>query len=478
MGFTPLDYTIVLITMLGSIYLGFYFARAQHTAKDYFLGNRDLPWFAISLSVVATETSTLTFIGVPALAFAGKMTFFQLTFGYLLARILVSVFFLPAYYRGEMFTAYTFIRNRFGRKTQTTTASIFLITRLLADGVRLFATAIPLAIITGFSYPVSIAIICSVTIIYTYFGGLKAVIWLDAIQLSIYLIGAVLAMYVIIDHTPGGLAHLLALAGEAGKLQIFDWTLNLNTTYTIFSGVIGGIFLSLASHGTDQLIVQRLLACRSLRDSQKALVTSGVVVMIQFFFFLTIGVLLYAFYTHFPEKLNISKNDEIFPLFIINELPSGLSGLVIAAIFAAAMSTLSSSLNALASSTIMDFVKPYFKPGWDAARELFYSRIATIVWAILLIAVAVLSSQWGSVLESGLKIASFTYGALLGAFLLGRFSQKITQNQALFAMLCGLAVMIFVNFSGVPWPWFVAIGSTATVFSGLILHKLNINIFS
>ncbi len=477
MGFTILDYAIVLISMLGSIYLGFYFARSQQSAKDYFLGNRDLPWFTISLSIVATETSTLTFIGVPALAFGGNMTFFQLTIGYLLARILVSLFFLPAYFRGEMFTAYTFIRNRFGRKTQSVTASVFLITRLLADGVRLFATAIPLAIITGFSYPLSIAIICCVTIIYTYFGGLKAVIWLDAIQLAIYLIGAVLAMFIIIDHTTGGLDQLLALAGEAGKLQIFDFNFNLNSTYTIFSGIVGGLFLSLASHGTDQLIVQRLLACRNVRDSQKALVTSGLVVMVQFFFFLAIGVLLYAFYTHFPEKLNIAKNDEIFPLFIINELPSGLSGLVIAAIFAAAMSTLSSSLNSLASSTMMDFIKPYFKPNWNTARELFFSRIATLGWAVLLIGVAMISSQWGSVLESGLKIASFTYGALLGTFLLGLFSQKISQNQVIAAMICGLFIMIFVNFSGVPWPWFVAIGTSTTVLSGMIFYTIQSKLF-
>ncbi|KAA3612383.1 MAG: sodium:solute symporter [Calditrichaeota bacterium] len=477
MGFTLLDYGIVLITMLGSILLGFYFSRFQQSAKDYFLGGRDIPWFAISLSIVATETSTLTFIGVPALAFGGNMTFLQLTIGYLIARILVSFLFLPAYYRGEMFTAYTFIKNRFGRKTQTATASVFLVTRLLADGVRLFATAIPLAIITGFSYPVSIAIICAVTIIYTYLGGLKAVIWLDAIQLTIYLFGAILALFIIIDRTPGGLEQLLAISRDAGKLQIFDFSFDLSSTYTIFSGVIGGIFLSLASHGTDQLIVQRLLACKTLKGSQKALITSGVVVMLQFFFFLSIGVLLYAFYTHFPEKLAISKNDEIFPLFIINELPSGLSGLVIAAIFAAAMSTLSSSLNSLASSTIMDFVKPYFKPAWDEAKELFYARLTTLGWAVLLIGIAILSSQWGSVLESGLKIASFTYGALLGTFLLGLFSKKVSQFEVIWAMVIGLLIMIFVNASGFPWPWFVAIGTTTTVLSGLLIFQIRSKIF-
>ncbi|MCA9732724.1 sodium:solute symporter [candidate division KSB1 bacterium] len=470
MGFTTLDYGIVLLTMLGSIALGFYFARFQKSSKDYFLGSRDMPWLAISLSVVATETSTLTFIGVPALAFGGNMTFLQMTIGYLIARILVSIFFLPAYYRGEMFTAYTFIKNRFGRRTQTATASVFLLTRLLADGVRLFATAIPLAIITGFSYPVSIAIICAVTILYTYLGGLKAVIWLDAIQLIIYLVGAVLAMFIIIDHMPGGLSQLLAISGEAGKLRIFDFSFDFTATYTIFSGIIGGTFLSLASHGTDQLIVQRLLACKSVRDSQKALITSGVVVMVQFFFFLAIGVLLYAFYTHFPEKLAISKNDEVFPLFIINELPSGLSGLVIAAIFAAAMSTLSSSLNSLASSTIMDFIKPYLKPAWTESKELLYSRITTLGWAVLLIGIAILASQWGSVLESGLKIASFTYGALLGTFLLGLFSKRIGQVEVIISMFFGLLVMFYVNASGLPWPWFVAIGTTTTVVCGMGLY--------
>ncbi|RMD99460.1 MAG: sodium:solute symporter, partial [Calditrichaeota bacterium] len=235
MGFSTLDYGILFAYLLGTGALGFYFARSQRSTRDYFLGNRDLPWPAISLSIVATETSTLTFIGIPALSFGSNMTFLQITFGYFLARIIISFFFLPAYYQGELFTAYAFIERRFGSKARDLTSGIFLVTRLLADGVRLFATAIPLAILTGLSYPVSITIICVVTILYTYLGGLRAVIWMDVIQILIYLSGALIAAFMIIGQVPGGWPHIAQLAEAAHKFKTFDFHLNLTTTYTIFS---------------------------------------------------------------------------------------------------------------------------------------------------------------------------------------------------------------------------------------------------
>ena len=466
MGFTYLDYSVLCLYLIGVLILGLLFGKKQKDARDYFLGSRDIPWPAVCMSIVATETSTLTFIGIPALAFDTNLTFMQITFGYFIARIIISLLFIPAYYRGEQFTAYAFLERRFGGKTRNYASIIFLITRVLADGVRLFATAIPLSIVTGLSYPVSIAIISLVTLLYTYFGGIKAVVWMDVIQLIIYLGGAAMAIWVILYKMPGGWTQIAEIANSANKFKLFDFSFNFTTTYTIFSGFIGGCFLTMASHGTDQLMVQRLLTCRKEDDSKKALIGSGFLVVAQFLLFLLIGVMLYSFYQIHQGELQISRSDEIFPYFIVHELPAGLSGLVIAAIFAAAMSTLSSSLNSLASSTMMDLYKPYFKKMLTPSKELLTSRIMTVIWASILLGVAGLAGSWGNVLEAGLKIASFTYGGLLGAFLLGLLVQKARQIGALWGITVGLLTMLFVSTTPIAWPWYVMIGTVTTFFVG------------
>ncbi len=469
MGFSTIDYFIFVVYVCASAGLGFYFARSQRSSQDYFLGNRELPWLAVSLSVVATETSTLTFIGIPALAYGSNLMFLQITLGYLLARILVALIFLPGYFSQNATTAYDFIYQRFGDNARKASSGIFMVTRLLADGVRLFATAIPLKILTGLSYPVSIGLICAVTILYTYFGGLKAVVWLDVIQFLVYLTGAGIAMLIIVDRLPGGWDQAMSLAGTAGKLEWLDFDFDFSKSYTIWSGIIGGTVFGLASHGIDQLMVQRLLGCRNLRDSQKAIVGSGVFVIVQFIFFLFMGVLLFAFYQAFPEKLSVSRNDEIFPLFIANELPPGVGGLIIAAIFAAAMSTLSSSLNALGSSTVVDWLKSTrWAQSWDAVLELKISRLSTIFWGGLLVVTAIFAGSWGNVLETGLAVASFTYGGLLGIFLLARWFKNVDATMAIAAMFTGVAVMFFIWLSetAIAWPWFVLIGASVTIFGG------------
>lgn len=466
MGFGAIDYAVLTIYLLGVSALGFWFSKKQKDARDYFLGSRDLPPLAVALSIVATETSSLTFIGIPALAFGSDMTFLQITFGYFLARLVISFLFLPAYYSGEMYTAYTLLEHRFGNRLRKLASSLFLITRLLADGVRLFATAIPLAIITGFSYPTSIALICVFTLIYTYLGGIKAVIWLDVLQLIIYLTGVLLAMAALLKGIPGGWSEILAVGNATAKFKIFDSHFDLTTSYTIFSGFIGGCFLTMASHGTDQLMVQRLLTCRDLRGSQRALIGSGFLIILQFALFLLVGAMLFVFYHHFPERLHITRNDEIFPLFIVRELPQGISGIVIAAIFAAAMSTISSSMNSMASSIIMDLIKPVLKKSWTTAQELLFSRLATLGCAALFIMVAALAGSWGNVLEAGLKIASFTYGGLLGAFLLGLTNKSTHEKGAMVGLVAGLGTMLAVSLTPVAWPWYVLIGTTATYIVG------------
>ncbi len=504
MEFSTVDYIVIVIYLLGVAGVGIWIAGRQTSTSDYFLGSRDIPWWAVLFSVVATETSTLTFISIPAVAYGGNLTFLQITLGYIVGRILVSIFFLPKYYEGNLSTAYQFLANRFGASMRNAASSTFMVTRLLADGVRLFATAIPLAVIlrlggafAGWSdievYLLSIAVISIITLLYTLIGGIKAVVWMDVIQMAVYIGGAIVAGGIMLSGISGGFSGAMNMAADANKLQVLDFGFDMAFAafiaqpYTFFTALIGGAVFSVASHGTDQLIVQRLLTTRNLKDSQKALVWSGVVVAIQFGLFLVIGLLLYAFYNmQSADMLGLATTDEIFAKFIVEELPVGLSGLIVASLFAAAMSSLSSSLNSLASSTTLDIYKPYFGANNTKAQDLKVSRIITIIWAAILTCsaffFAYLQLQEGerpAVVELGLGIASYTYGGLLGAFLLGRLFQKPDTKDALFGFFLGLLALLFMvegpvqnilpgDGLAIAWPLYTVVGSVIVVLAGNI----------
>lgn len=447
---SPFDYVVIVVYIIAVAALGLRAGGRQKSVDDYFLGSRELPWWAVSLSIVATETSTLTVLGVPAVAYGGTFTFLQLTFGYLLGRIAVALFFIPAYFRGEISTAYGLLANRYGNAMRVSASCVFMVTRLLADGVRLFATAIPLKIIAdtaGFnlSYPEIIVGLALVTIVYTLIGGLRAVVWMDVMQLGIYLAGAIIAIALLLGSMPSG---WFGLALDTGKLQVFDFSSMssvigiLTSPYAFVTAVVGGAIFSMASHGTDHLIVQRLLACRDVRESQKALVTSGVVVMVQFAIFLFVGVLLWIHYGGVdPVALGLTRGDEIFPYYIVQQMPPGLAGLLLASIIAAAMSSLSSSLNALASTTWNDVLER-INPDLDGLRA---SRVITFVWGIVFIGFASLfQSRTEPVVELGLSIAAYTYGGLLGVFLLGIFNQKSRQRDAIVSFFTTIVTMAIV----------------------------------
>ncbi len=463
-----LDFLVILAYLLGVTLWGAWLGRGQKGGTDYFLGNRELPWGAVMLSVVATETSTLTFLSIPGVAYLGSLTFLQLTFGYLAGRIVVSALFLPAYYRGDLSTAYALLESRFGSGVRKFTSAIFMLTRLLADSVRLFATAIPLALVTGWPYPVSIAVIGALTLIYTYFGGIKAVVWVDALQMVLYLAGALVAAAALQALVPGGWGEILGSAARAGKLTVVDAHLSFSMPYTLWAGVLGGGFLTMASHGTDQLIVQRLLTCRDLRSSQKALVFSAVAVMAQFLIFLLVGLGLWAFY----GGAAFERSDEIFARFIVDVLPPGVTGLLIAAIFAAAMSSLSSSINSLASAAAYDFWAPL--KGWvgDERRILKVGRALTLVWAALLVGGAILFiplSTRTSAVEVALGIASVVYGGLLGAFGLGVLTRRANGRSTMVGMVVGIGVVMGIWLTipeKVAWPWFVLLGTSVTFLVG------------
>ncbi|MFZ5515377.1 MAG: sodium:solute symporter [Candidatus Zhuqueibacterota bacterium] len=454
MGFSPYDYGILFIYLIGVTLLGSWLGRNQKSTRDYFLGDRNIPWGAVCFSIVATETSTLTFISIPGLAYLTNLNFLQLTLGYLLGRILVSFLFLPAYYRGDLATAYEFLGNRFGLSMRNFSSIIFQLTRLLADGVRLFATAIPLSLITGWSYPVSIAVMGILTIVYTYLGGIRAVVWVDVVQTVVYLSGAIFAAIYLYNLLPGGWNDIVTAAQADNKLQIFYPGFEngvrafFTSRYNFITSIIGGMFLSMASHGTDQIIVQRLLTCNNVRSSQKALIASGVFVMLQFALFLVIGLMLYTFYHGHaigPDSNFVTSSDEVFSKFIIEELPAGLSGLIIAGIFAAAMSSLSGSLNSLASSTIMDIYKVHFGKNNSPRNDLLISKIATACWGLIFIGGAMLFKDKNNpVVELGLEIASFTYGGLLGAFLMGMLFKQVRENTAIISMWSAIFFMTWI----------------------------------
>lgn len=503
MQFGIIDYAVLILYLVGVAIFGLRLSGKQTSTKDYFLGGDGIPWWAVLFSVVATETSTLTFISIPAVAYGGNLTFLQITLGYIVGRIFVAKYFLPKYYDGEMFTAYQFLEKRFGPSMRNVTSTTFMITRLLADGVRLFATAIPLAIILRLGgaftewgdlelYLLAISVISVITLIYTFFGGIKAVVWMDVIQLGVYLGGALLAMIILLNKIPDGWDGVIAIAEPDNKFQIFRFGFDLSfkefiaQPYTFFTALIGGAVFSLASHGTDQLLVQRLLATGNLKEGQKAIVWSGVVVAFQFGLFLVIGLNLYAFYQGVDSQaLGLATTDEIFAKFIVEQLPVGISGLIVAALFAAAMSSLSSSLNSLASATTYDLYKPYFGKGNTEAQNLNTSKIITLVWGVILTGSAFLFAflqlQEGNrptVVELGLGIASYTYGGLLGSFLLGIFFEKPKTKDALVGFFSGLTVLLFIVNGPIQnllpgeglviaWPLYTLVGSVVVMLVGL-----------
>jgi solute:Na+ symporter, SSS family len=457
-----LDLIIVVLYLAGVTLFGARFRRQQHSIRDYFLGGRSAPWWALACSIVATETSTLTIISTPGIAYATNMAFLQLVIGYLVARVILCIILIPQYFRGEFYTAYQLLEKRFGARTKSTAASIFVVTRALAEGVRFAAIGKVVSVVLGLNDRLSVLIITLLTLFYTFQGGMSAVIWTDVIQFCLYIAGSIAAFFLLLHRIPfgwAGVTHAAAASGD--KLRIFNFHFSLTQSYTFWSGVIGGTFLTMASHGTDQTMVQRLLAARSERDSKKALLSSGVIIFFQFLLFLVIGVMLFVYRQHVPFVIPGNDPDRLFPEFIVTQMPVGLAGLVLAAIFAVAMSNASGSLNSLASSSMIDFARARGADVKDSARQLRHSRLWTIFWGVLLGLFGMI--HWGPVLVAGLTIASITYGSLLGAFLLVVWNQRATALGAIAGMVAGLIGMTAIHFlTPLAWTWYVLAGTIIT----------------
>ena len=481
MGLNAADFLVILAYLAAVTVFGLRFRRRQTTLAGYFLADRKISWWAISLSIVAAETSTLTIISVPGFAYDNDFRFLQLVFGYVIGRFIVALLLVPHYFRGQLVTAYQLIERRFGSRLYSLTAGLFLLTRAAAEGVRVFAVAIVVqialgAFLGGLSDPgrdvTAIGIVTVLTLIYTFEGGMAAVIWTDVVQLAIYVAGALAGVVVLARAVPGGWPAIHAAAEHAGKFRVFDWSWHLSSTYTVWSGVIGGAFLTIGSHGVDQLIVQRLLAARSPKQAQLAIVSSGMAVFFQFWLFLLIGAMLFAFYGTAPHAQRFARSDTVFPTFIATRMPHVVSGFIIAAILAAAMSNLSAALNSLSSITIVDFYTR-MAPRATEERRVRLSRTVTVLWALLLFALALLARRGGAVLEMGLSIASVAYGSLLGVFLLGVLSKTATESGAMAGMACGFVFNVYLwRFTPVPYTWYVFLGSMATLAIGYGASRL------
>jgi solute:Na+ symporter, SSS family len=467
----PIDLGIVIAYLLGVTALGVYFRRGSQDAKDYFLGGRTAPWWALAFSIVATETSTLTIIGTPAISYGGNMTFLQLVFGYLIGRVLIVLLLLPGYFRGEFFTAYALIEKRFGARTRAVAATTFLVTRAIAEGVRVAAIALVVSVVLGTSEKLAVMVVIALTIIYTLEGGMKAVIWTDVAQFLLYLAGSGVTLWLLLHRAPGGWTEVTQVAAAAGhKLQVFDFSFHWAAKYTFWSGVIGGAFLTMASHGTDQTIVQRLLAARNQRDAGRALVASGVIVIVQFTVFLLIGVLLFVFAQHTPLLATGERLDRILPTYLVREMPVGLAGLLLASIIAVAMSNASGSLNSLAASSILDFSRLRGR-ATDTASFVKISRAMTLVWGLVLMGFGLV--KWGPLLEAGLTVVALPLASLLGLFLLGTIDRRANATGALVGMFCGLAVILYVfKFTTVAFSWYVMIGSIVTFVVGAAVSRM------
>ena len=471
MRISPFDFAIIVVYLLGITLFGAHFRRGQQTLRDYFLGGRTAPWWAIACSIVATETSTLTIIGTPAIAYAGNLGFLQLVIGYMVARVILCVVLIPQYFQGEFYTAYQLLEKRFGRRMKSAAAVVFMGTRALAEGVRISAVGKVVSVALGTGERWSIVIVAALTIVYTFEGGMRAVIWTDVAQFVLYLAGSVAAFFLLLHKIPGGWPEVTqAAAAAGGKLRVFDFAFSLTKNYTFWSGLLGGTFLTMASHGTDQTMVQRLLSARTERDSKQALLASGVVVFVQFALFLVLGVMLFIFAQHASLPVQ-GDTDRIFPEFVVREMPVGMAGLVLASIFAMAMSNASGSLNSLASSSMIDFGAP--GAGTTPVRQIIRSRRMTLLWGVVLGLLGLI--RWGAVLEAGLTIASVTYGGMLGVFLLGTWNRRANERGTLIGFATGIAAMIAIRFwTPLAFTWYVlagtivtfAVGSLASLASG------------
>jgi SSS family solute:Na+ symporter len=484
--FNAADWIVIAAYLLGIIGLGVWFGKDQRNTRDYFLGSKNIPWWGIGLSIVAAETSALTIISVPAMAYGTDLSFIQIVIGYVIARLILAVVMVPHYLKGEIYSPYQLLENSFGAPARKLAGGFFLLSETLAAGVRVYVASIPVKLMLGEKLlgigtgdPILGAILLFVllSLIYTYIGGVKAVIWTDAVQFGLFMAGGLFTLFYIPTLMGGSLSSALEQARAGGKLNWFHPEFSLTMPFNIWMGLIGATFVTLSSHGAEQLIVQRVLACKNVEDGRKALVLSSIVILPLFLIFLVVGALLWAYYQTHPFAITIpevransgiKQNDYIYPIFMVTAVPHVLKGFLIVAILSAAMSSVSSALTSLASVSTMDFLKGITRGAWSDEAYLRFSKNSTVLWAGALIIVASLSRGFPYVLNAAFGLRGLTSGALLGGLALVLFWKRGSAVPVFAGMLGSLAAMSIITqvewntslLQGkIAWPWFTLIGT-------------------
>ena len=469
MSLSAIDLTIIASYLIFIVCLGIWYGRREESLEDYCLGGRSVPWIAVLLSIVATETSALTFIGTPAFAYNHNWTYMQLIIGTILARFIIARIFIKQFYKHKVFTVYEYLSKRFGTGSKNCCSIVFFITRILASGVRLYGASIIVSVATGLSPLTSIIIIATAAVLYTMIGGIKAVIWTDVCQAVLLFGGGMIALFFIFRDIPNGWEGIINVTRDLSKFDLLDFSLSYKAAYTIWAGIIGSTFLTLATHGTDQDLVQRMLTAKDYGRSKKALILSGFADIPIVILFLSIGSFLFTYYQLTPTPGLPEKADDIFPYYIVNQLPRGVTGLLIAGVFAAAMSSIDSALNALSTTWINDFYRPYIKKDAPERHYLTMAKAFTVFFGLFLVLIAFLSRGTPEVLILGLKIGTFTYGALLGVFLLGFLTERGSdQGNAVSIILSIAAILLIAYYTEVSWVWYVMIGTLITFFVGYL----------
>jgi SSS family solute:Na+ symporter len=467
------DWTVIILYLLGMIGLGVWFGKDQHDARDYFLGSRNLPWWSVGLSIVATETSALTFIGVPALAFGGDLAFIQIIIGYVIARVLLAFLLVPHYFKGEIYSPYQLFAQSFGEPARRTAAGFFLVAGTLAAGVRVYVTCIPLQLIMGIDVLPAIVLFVVLSLIYTYVGGIKAVVWTEFAQFILFFAGGLFTLFYVPTLIDGGATAALREAGNAGKLHWLNGRFSLALPFNLWMGLLGATVQVLSSHGADQLIVQRVLTCRNVAGGRRALLLSAVVILPLFLMFLFIGAFLWVYYQHHPfaiplpeTEAGFGKNDYVFPIFMLSTMPPVVKGFMIVAILAAAMSSVSAALSALASVSTMDLVRALTRGERSDEHYLKLSKYSTLGWAVVLGLVAYTSREVTFVLNWAFSLNGLTSGAMIGGLLLAVFWPNGRGASVIGGMLASLAAMLFVNLkwkAELAWPWYALTGAVITL---------------
>jgi len=510
------DLFIIIFYFVGITIIGIWSGRKESSLEDFSLGGHNIPWWAVLASILAVETSAATFLGAPAEGYRTQNVLYaQLTLGTILARILVACLFIKPYYQYKVYSVYEFLEIRFGKITRNLGSLIFLITRILASGVRLYIASVILVVawkyFTGASptfgqYFVAIIIMTIVTTLYTMVGGIKAVIWTDLVQAIIMFGGALVSVIIIFYLIPGGWEGIKLGTNNFANFKVFDTGLRgkedlcsallgiFKQEYTIWAALIGATFLTMATHGTDQDLVQRMLTVTNYKRSQLSLILSGIADIPIALIFLSIGIFLYAFFQVVPDPELPFAHNEIFAYFIIRYMPVGIRGLIIASIFASAMSSFSAALNALSTSFVRDFYTPYFKPEASKSHYVFAARIFTVFFAVLLVMIAVIAAYQvlhnpeKTIIPMALGIIGYTYGPLLGIFLIGMLTRNRGNSTGkIIAMaggfmtvlvLSGTADNVFsffhlplINAPRIAFTWYIMFGSMATFLVGVLFRS-------